>query len=311
MPNLKTIIVMDNSNFTFPLATNCSNLKNIIIGANLLDSELSATVSSDKLNSGGRGTNTGGSGSKPASIANLAFISTNYTNDITTQVANAKTIISSLNLPSSVLSKLPSNIGGTGAAVTVNTAVTIPSTIKYDSWAKSYIQQAYELGLVNAGSISSNYTSNITRAEFCVLADNLYKQLTGDTRNMSTGEDFTDVKNSTGISSSELLAIRNMTYHGVINGYGDGNFGPWDKLTREQAAVMLSRLASAIGKTMPTASSIPFTDVTSSTWSVNYIKQVYAAGVMNGETSTRFGLKNYYTAEQAIVTMVRLYDYCN
>ena len=50
---------------------------------------------------------------------------------------------------------------------------------------------------------------------------------------------------------------------GVVTGVGENKFAPDDKLTREQAATMLSRLANAIGK--------PLTEQTASFGDNNFI----------------------------------------
>jgi hypothetical protein len=313
LPNLKTVIIMDNSDFYRRTTTNCENLQNVIIGADLLDSELNSNDHNgnayDGLSNGGNyvlGANL--AEPKAKSVANLAVISSAYNGDLSSEITKAKTIISSLNLPSSVLSKLPSNIGGTGAAVTMGTSVNLPSSITYDSWAKSYIEQAYSLGLMNVNSISKDYTGNITRAEFCILADNLYKKLTGDPLNKNPKDNFTDMINCSG---AQIRAICNMNGHGVIDGYGDGRFGPTDALTREQASKILSNLADLVGvKTQEVTT--PFTDLnTASSWAQSTIGKVYSIGVMNGSTTTTFSPKAAYSREQSIVTIVRLYQAAN
>jgi hypothetical protein len=301
MPNLKTILLMDNESYSSALALNCDNIQTVILGANLQDSSLPVT---GNLEYGGTYFNRDASGSANKTLDNLVILSSAYSGDLSAQIAKAKAIISGLNLPDSVLSKLPSNIGGTGDAVTVNTAVNLPSDIAYSSWAESYIQQAYELGLMNVNSIGTTYTENITRGEFCVLADNLYKKLTGDTANRSPNATFTDLTDCT---DAQLRAIHNMNALNVISGYGGGLFGPEDSLTREQAAVILTKLAEAVGKPL-TSSATPFTDTTTS-WSADGISKCYGSVIMTGLSETSFGPQNTYTIEQGIVTMVKLYEY--
>jgi hypothetical protein len=159
---------------------------------------------------------------------------------------------------------------------------------------------------MNVNSISKDYTGNITRAEFCVLADNLYKKLTGDTINKNPKTDFTDITNC---SDAKIRAICNLNGLGVINGYGDGRFGPSDTLTREQAAVILTKLAEAVGKPL-TSAATPFTD-THTAWSADGIAKCYGSVIMTGLSETTFGPQNTYTEQQAIVTMVKLYEYAS
>ena len=77
--------------------------------------------------------------------------------------------------------------------------------------------------------------------------------------------------------------------------------------TREQAAVILDRLATAIGKPM-TAGKPKFTD-TSADWSKAGIANCYGSGVMLGTSDTTFSPNASYTIEQSIVTMVRTMEY--
>ena len=41
--------------------------------------------------------------------------------------------------------------------------------------------------------------------------------------------------------------IGTATSYGIVNGYGDGNFGPNDTISREQAAAMVARAAKLCG----------------------------------------------------------------
>jgi hypothetical protein len=112
-------------------------------------------------------------------------------------------------------------------------------------------------------------------------------------------------------SGAQIRAICNMNGHGVIDGYGDGRFGPTDALTREQASKILSNLADLVGvKTQEVTT--PFTDLnTASSWAQSTIGKVYSIGVMNGSTTTTFSPKAAYSREQSIVTIVRLYQAAN
>ena len=50
------------------------------------------------------------------------------------------------------------------------------------------------------------------------------------------------------MSGDLALAVRWAVGAGVVNGYGNGKFGPDDPITREQAATMIYRYAQALGK---------------------------------------------------------------
>jgi len=94
----------------------------------------------------------------------------------------------------------------------------------------------------------------------------------------------------------------------VVNGIGDNKFGPENKLTREQAATMLSRLANAIGKPL-TAQAPAFNDNSAiSSWAFDAAGQMQTTGIMGGVGDNTFAPQADYTREQSIATMMRLFD---
>ena len=96
---------------------------------------------------------------------------------------------------------------------------------------------------------------------------------------------------------------------GVVNGVGGGRFDPDARLTREQAATMLARLAAAMGKPMEKQTAA-FADADSvSPWAAEAVGQMQAGGVMNGTGDNQFSPKGEYTREQSIITMLRLVRY--
>ena len=50
------------------------------------------------------------------------------------------------------------------------------------------------------------------------------------------------------MSGDLALAVRWAVQQGVVNGYGNGKFGPDDPITREQLAAMIYRYAQTLGK---------------------------------------------------------------
>jgi hypothetical protein len=100
---------------------------------------------------------------------------------------------------------------------------------------------------------------------------------------------------------------------GVVTGTNVelGLFDPNAGLTREQAAVMLARLANAIGKPFP-ANAPTFTDNNSiASWAREQVGQIQGVGIMGSVSSEAlvFSPQGAYTREQSIVTIMRLYDY--
>ena len=164
------------------------------------------------------------------------------------------------------------------------------------SWATTDVENAISTDLVPQ-NLQEKYTQATTRAEFAALTVTLYEQVTGTA--ITERKTFAD---TTDINVEKAAAI------GIVAGVGDNMFSPDTGLTREQAAVMLSRLATVIGKPLAQQNAT-FSDNSSiSSWAIEEVGQIQAAGVMSGVGNNTFAPQSAYTREQSIVTVLRLYD---
>jgi len=173
---------------------------------------------------------------------------------------------------------------------------TAPNLSAASTWAHDGINQAFALGLIPQ-SLQNSYTANATRAEFSALAVALYETVTG--REITGRMQFNDTND---------INVQKMGYLGVVTGVGGGNFAPDRGLTRQEAAVMIARLANVMGQ--PLSPSAPtFSDNASiSSWAVEAVGQIQAAGIMGGVGNNQFAPQGDYTREQSIITMLRLFD---
>jgi len=169
-----------------------------------------------------------------------------------------------------------------------------PNIESASSWAQDDISLAVYMGLVPP-ALQSNYTATTTRAEFAALAVALYERLHGDIAGRVAFADTTD------------LNVEKMAYLGVVQGVGNNMFAPSNPITREAAAVFLSRLSYAIGH--PLSFQAPtFADNSDlSYWAIAGVGQMQTAGIMGGIGNNRFAPQDPYTREQSIITMLRLY----
>ena len=172
-------------------------------------------------------------------------------------------------------------------------------------WASPGIRRAHNVGLIPyrlfAYPTFTNYTYPTTRSEFATLAVALYEVTTGG--GVTGRMEFNDTSD---------INVQKMGYLGVVTGVGNGNFAPDETITREQAAVMVSRLADAMGQPLPPwiMGLHPFSadkDAISS-WAFASVLEVYQAGIMTGVGNMRFDPQGAYTREQSIITMLRLFD---
>ena len=148
--------------------------------------------------------------------------------------------------------------------------------------------------------MQNNYTANATRAEFAEFAVALFETATG--REIAGRAEFNDTAD---------INVQKMGYLEVVTGVGGGNFAPNDGLTREQAAVMIARLAYAIGQPLPAAAPTFADNVQISSWAQDAVGQVQAAEIMGGVGNNNFAPAGDYTREQSIITMLRLFQIIN
>ena len=161
-------------------------------------------------------------------------------------------------------------------------------------WAKEQVRAAVALNLVPA-ALLSDFTEPITRAEFASLAVNLYEKRMGEIRG---GLSFIDTDDA---------YVEKAAYIGIVSGVGGGNFKPNGTLTREQAAVMLRRLAEVLGRPLP-GGDLDFVDTGYiSSWALDGVKATVSAGIMSGVGDGQFAPQEQYTREQSIFTIMQLY----
>ena len=106
--------------------------------------------------------------------------------------------------------------------------------VSYNSWYETYIAALYKLSIVEG--IGGGYyapDSNITRAQFATI---LVRFLESTEYNKSVS--FVDVSINHWAYDYICKAVSNE----LIEGYGDGRFGPDDYITRAQAITMMNRL---------------------------------------------------------------------
>lgn len=108
---------------------------------------------------------------------------------------------------------------------------------------------------------------------------------------------FPDVKPGSWYAIDDVLGYTQERE--IMSGYGNGNFGPHDRITRAQAAVVLHNLAGN-----PKATSKPFKDVNYSRYYGPAISWARAVGITNGYGNTNtFGPNDYITREQFAAMM--------
>lgn len=114
-------------------------------------------------------------------------------------------------------------------------------------WAENSIGFVIKSGLFTATSTTTfSPESHMTRAMFATILGRLYET---DGNIPDANDSFTDTAPGSYYSKYVAWLARN----GIMDGYGDGLFGPDDSVTLEQAAVILYRYACFTGAEKSTA----------------------------------------------------------
>lgn len=172
-------------------------------------------------------------------------------------------------------------------------------------WAKHYIEQGFQQEIIKVQSdylLFEDWTLPCTRAQFSKFAIRLYERKNGKVEEPMQSS-FKDTKDI------ELIKAHHL---GIIRGRNSTTFDPNSHITREEAAIMLARLAQVIGP-IPTDKIRSFLDIKDlSPESQGGIKIVSSIldedykPLMRGIEPHVFGPKLLYTREQAIATLMRL-----
>ena len=113
-------------------------------------------------------------------------------------------------------------------------------------WARGSILQVADLGLfggVGGGSFGPEQT--MTRAMFVTVLGRLYRETGGNIPQRN--DSFTDTERNVWYSPYVAWAAE----QGIVTGLPGNRFGPYDPVTREQAATFLARFADHIGAFVP------------------------------------------------------------
>lgn len=164
-------------------------------------------------------------------------------------------------------------------------------------WAAEYVERAIDARIVPY-NLRSNYTQPITRAEFCALAVALCETFNGGA--LPGRLHFVDTDDPN---------VEKMGALHVVEGVGFNYFLPNNKITREEAATMLFRLAEVLHKPIPGKAPTFSDNGRISDWAINEVGSIQASGIMNGVGNNRFDPQGNYTREQSITTMIRMLDY--
>ena len=189
--------------------------------------------------------------------------------------------------------------GNTGAVTTPNTNTNYkPDFQDLDSveWARTAINGLAMRGMINGrDQYTFDPNANITRAEYCQILMGAINAL-----NAKGESTFADVPSIAWYYNAVSVASQ----LGIVSGYGDGNFGPNDLITRQDMALMTYKTAQIMNKSLePVNAEITFEDSHEiADYAFEAVMTLQKAGIINGMTDTTFEpLSNATRAQSAKV----------
>lgn len=160
------------------------------------------------------------------------------------------------------------------------------------NWAEANIKALIELGAI-AGYPDNTFKpdNTITRAEFATVLVKAFQL------EAKTGKVFSDTADHW---AKDSIATANA--HGIINGYSDTQFGPDDKVTREQMAVMIAQVA---GLTDTTGAKVFADQKDISAWAADAVAATSAKQIINGYPDNTFKPQGNATRAEAVTIIVQ------
>lgn len=177
-------------------------------------------------------------------------------------------------------------------------------------WAKEAINDmGSRMVISGVGNDIFDPDRNITRAEFAAIIIRALGLKPGNGK-----IPFTDVKGVDWYSSCVVTAAE----YKIVSGYGDGKFGPNDKITREQAMTMIARAMRITGlksEIKDSEISSLFANYSDATAVSDYAKTSMAAclktGIITGRSNNTISPKNCITRAEVAVIVQRLLQKSN
>ena len=195
-----------------------------------------------------------------------------------------------------LLGSAASGLVGSGA---VAYGATVPKDVQ-DHWAKSFVTKAID------NKIVSGYSDGTFRPDKAVSRAEFSHMLNAALGNNATASiTFKDVKSSDWYYAD----VRKAVSAGYVAGYDDGTFKPTASITRQEAAVMLTRVIP----TYNTSTSLTkFKDASSvASWATDFVKRAVGAGYISG-TGTGTNIKldplGKLTRAQAVVIVCKILE---
>lgn len=170
-------------------------------------------------------------------------------------------------------------------------------TFEPSEWAKENVEKAIDDGLLSKAN-QINYKGKITRFEVCQLIYNLLEKKNIEKPETMQNPYFND------IDEECVTALFN---YDIIDGKNDREFYPYDYITREEFARILSDTYRVINPDEePQKLEHIYADQKDiSDWALGYVGDMYSLNLMVGTPENQFRPKFNITKEEVITTLLK------
>lgn len=168
-------------------------------------------------------------------------------------------------------------------------------------WALPALETGYEAGFVTNAELQSA-KAPMSRLNACKMMMRFLRTVTGQEWSAKKDSPFQDCQDADVIAAYEA---------GIIGGTDPGVFAPQNTLTREQVAILITRMLRVCGVDLTEkAQPQPFTDTKELYRSSQvYIDQLYGAKIIAGYKDNTYRPFQKMTVEEAVVAFVQAYQY--
>jgi subtilisin family serine protease len=233
-------------------------------------------------------------------VAGAAALILSATRSLSLSVSNLRDALIASAIDMGV--KGPDNVFGYGR-------LDLPSQVFVDvplqNWAFYYINAIYNAHITTGclqNPLSYCPEDNVTREQMAAF---IIRTEEGEPpiNYCDSGTPFTDVTPD----MWSCRYIKRLKELGITKGYGDGRYGPYDLVPREQMAAFLVRAVVGEPPLNYCDSGSLFPDITPDMWSCIYIKRLKELAITAGYGDGRYGPYDFVTREQMAALLWRAF----
>ena len=186
----------------------------------------------------------------------------------------------------------------------------VPATLQASSWAKTEVEKAFNAQIMPYSPYLTDCTKGMTREDFAAVTVRLYSAMMGNPGywpEVDEEHPFNDVDWENRYES-EIGMAYNL---GFVKGSNTAGtlFSPKGTLTRQEAAVMLGRVFTKLGGTIPAVSSTAFADDGNvAGWAKSEVAFMSGKDIVKGVGDNQFAPTKTLSIQEAVIMANRMLE---